>query len=578
MDRIRLLPESVKKKIAAGEVVEGPFSVVKELVENALDAGATAVDVSVVAAGMKQIVVRDNGHGIHPDDLPLAVAEHATSKIADIGDIETIHSYGFRGEALSSISSVSRLTLCSRRKEDDIGVRLVCDEGRNESGSYAGPAGTMVIVENLFYNVPARKKFLGRPGTELRRIREVFLRLAVPHPAISFTFEADGKRQFTLTSTESLEERLTQVFGKEAAQGLMRASLKDDRASLSGFFSRPDSFRSNRSMQILYINKRPVEYRYFSFLLSKAYDAAAEKGMYPAGIVFIDLDPALVDVNIHPAKREVKVFDARYLDTCIVALAEKALSRDHKIEPSRFHAGAAQELHPVRPWRREGAPEGQSSAHTPHLPWRDAVSPRQIIQEAGDLYRYAREQREWKIIGTAFGTYCIFEKGDSLFLVDFHAAHERIIYDSLMMRREEPEIQRLVFPRVIELTAEDHAMVIENIESFTRFGFDMEDFSGTSIKVSAVPAAAGEAQLDDLFHEVMNTIRDERLEQSLAERIAASVACHAAKMAGERLSSIEMEKLARTIFSDEAPRRCPHGRPFVYRIDRADIEKLFKRQ
>lgn len=578
MDRIRLLPESVKKKIAAGEVVEGPFSVVKELVENALDAGATAVDVSVAAAGMKQIVVRDNGRGIHPDDIPLAVAEHATSKITDIGDIETIQSYGFRGEALSSISSVSRLILCSRRMEDGIGMRLVCEEGRNESGAYSGPAGTMVIVENLFYNVPARKKFLGRPGTELRRIREVFLRLAVPHPGISFTFEADGKRQFTLASTESLEERLAQVFGKEAAQGLMRASLSDDRVSLDGFFSRPGSYRSNRSMQILYINKRPVEYRYFSYLLSKAYDAAAEKGRYPAGIVFIDLDPALVDVNIHPAKREVKVFDARYLDTCIVALAEKALSRDHQIESRRFHAGAAREPHPGRSWLREGAPEGHTSERTPDLPWRDAVSPRRFIQEAGDLYRYARDRTEWKIIGIAFETYCIFEKGDSLFLVDFHAAHERIIYDSLMGRRQEPEIQRLVFPRVIELAAEDHAMVMENIESFTHFGFDMEDFSDTSIKVSAVPAAAGEDQLDDLFHEVMNTIRDERLEQSLAERIAAGVACHAAKKAGERLSSIEMEKLAGMIFSDEASRRCPHGRPFVYRLDRTDIEKMFKRR
>lgn len=349
VDRIRLLPDSVKKKIAAGEVVEGPFSVIKELVENAIDAGASHIDVQVLEGGLRKITVRDDGRGMHRGDVPLAVMEHATSKIEDIHDIESISSYGFRGEALSSISSVSRLTILSRRADEATGARLAGADGAVEISDYAGPAGTTVIVENLFYNVPARKKFLKTVRTETRLIREIFVKLAIPHPEIAFALDMDDTRQVTLNAAVSVEERLGQIYGASIMDDLYRVELQDLKVSLQGFLSRPHYLRSNRAMQLLYVNSRPVEYRYLGFLLSRAYEAVAPRGKYPAGIIFIDIDARLVDVNIHPAKKEVKLFDSHYIDRLILALGEKAVSREHRVPDRVFLPGTSDYQRPPTP-------------------------------------------------------------------------------------------------------------------------------------------------------------------------------------------------------------------------------------
>ncbi|HPL18744.1 MAG TPA: DNA mismatch repair endonuclease MutL [Spirochaetota bacterium] len=349
MERIRLLPDSVKKKIAAGEVVEGPFSVIKELVENAIDAGASHVDVQVLEGGLRKITVRDDGRGMHRDDVPLAVMEHATSKIEDIHDIERISSYGFRGEALSSISSVSRLTILSRRADEATGARLAGADGAVEVSDYAGPAGTTVIVENLFYNVPARKKFLKTVRTETRFIREIFVKLAIPHPEIAFSLDVDDDRQVTLNRAGSVEERLGQIYGGSIMDDLYRVELQDLKVSMRGFLSKPHYLRSNRAMQMLYVNNRPVEYRYLGFLLSRAYEAVAPRGKYPAGIIFIDIDARLVDVNIHPAKKEVKLFDGHYIDRLILALGEKAVSREHAVRDAVFSPGTSDKQRPPTP-------------------------------------------------------------------------------------------------------------------------------------------------------------------------------------------------------------------------------------
>ena len=336
MERIQLLPDGVQKKIAAGEVVEGPFSIVKELVENSVDAGATHIDVQVYEGGLKKIVVRDDGRGIYRADIGLAVMEHATSKIRDIGDIEGIGTYGFRGEALSSISSVSRMTLLSRRSDEETGGRYTGTDAGTEIGEHAGPAGTTVIVENLFYNVPARKKFLKSARTELRLVREAVMKIAIPNPDIAFSLDVDDTREMTIPVSGSQDRRIEQVFGNGIMNDLQYETLSDLKISVSGYCSKPHFLKSSRSMQMLFINRRPVEYRYLGFLLSKAYEAVAARGKYPAGLIFIDIDPRLVDVNIHPAKKEVKLFDHRYVERLILALAEKALNREHRVDGRLF--------------------------------------------------------------------------------------------------------------------------------------------------------------------------------------------------------------------------------------------------
>ncbi|MBN2157827.1 MAG: DNA mismatch repair endonuclease MutL [Spirochaetes bacterium] len=586
MERIQVLPDSVKKKIAAGEVVEGPFSVIKELVENSIDAGASAIDVRVFEGGHKKMLVRDNGRGIHREDAHLAVMEHATSKIRDIHDIAGISSYGFRGEALSSISSVSRCTILSRRPQDQIGAKLVVNDAGVEQSEFAGPAGTTIIVENLFYNVPARKKFLRSAGAEIKSIRETILKIAIPHPGISFNLELDDKRAITLPKTESVDSRIMQIYGSGIMNDLLSVELRDLKVNVAGYLSRPHFLKSSRSMQILYVNRRPVEYRYLGYLLTKAYEAVAVRGKYPAGIIFVEIDPSLVDVNIHPAKKEVKLFDTHYIDRLIISLAGKALDREHTVEERFFRPGDEEPRKTAESDSAAGVERerplfsGGTSAPVRFL-YGDGAPPvrrySNAVRDTAETYLDDNESGI-RIIGMAFGTYIILEKDNSIYFVDFHAAHERVIYDSIMDKERTFESQRLAFPKILEMSLDDHAIITENIQHFLQIGFDIEEFSDNSIKISAVPEAVHGSDAAELLLEFLGTVRGESLASSIAERIAATVACHAAKRSGDRMSPSDMDRLMTDIFREGRQLRCPHGRPFVYKMGRDEIERMFKRQ
>ncbi|MCU0847128.1 MAG: DNA mismatch repair endonuclease MutL [Spirochaetes bacterium] len=568
MNRITILPDDVKKKIAAGEVVEGPSSVVKELVENSMDAGSGIIEVQVSEGGLKRISVRDDGCGIAAGDIGLAIAEHATSKILDVRDIEGISTFGFRGEALSSISSISSITILSRVASEPSGARLHSAGGAVTAGDYAGPAGTTVIVENLFYNTPARKKFMKSARSELRLIREAVLKCAVSAPPVSFSLDVDGKRQFTLPAAGSREERIRQVYGKEMFDSLYYEEIEDIKVRVGGFLSRPDSLRSSRSMQILFVNGRPVEYRYLGFILSRAYEPAAGKGNYPAGIIFIEIDPSLVDVNIHPAKREVKLFDQRYIDSLIYALADKALGRGHVIE-----VGSGARAVPAT--ETDEAPAFDFGADGPAV-ITAAASP---VMEIAEAYRIPeRPADELGILGVAFGTYIVAEVGEYLFLVDFHAAHERMIYDRLMSSRDGYEVQKLIFPKILELTIEEHGLAMDNMAEFLKIGFDIEDFSDNSIKISAVPDVASKTDPEDIIRDVLGSAAGEGAGKGLREKIAASVSCRSARKAGDRLDREEMATIMKYIRGNEGRLRCPHGRPFVYKIEKNELGRMFKRQ
>jgi len=589
LQRIRLLPDQVKSKIAAGEVIEGPFSVVKELIENSIDAGPSSIEVQVFESGFRKIVVRDDGCGIHPADIGLAVKEHATSKIGDIDDIGRISSYGFRGEALSSVSSVAEVAILSRPPDEEIGARLSVSEQGVSVTDYAGPHGTTVIVENLFYNIPARKKFMKSPRAEARLIREMFLKIALVNPGIAFSLESDGKRVITLGADRDLAARVERIYGKEISSGLYEEELADIKVRMRAFLSKPDSLRSSRGMQALYVNGRPVEYRYFSFLLSRAYEAVATPGRYPAALVFIEIDPSLVDVNIHPAKREVKLFDQRYIDSLIMAVAEKALNREHRITGSTLSADAPFPGNECRQADGKESPAeaaclpgiGHAGANE-RIPANGIESGASFLRDGGPataagLYRDTRPEQPG-FLGVAFGTYLVVEEGDSLRFIDFHAAHERIIYDSLLDDAAPPETQDLLFPKIVQLPIADYHSIAENLDVFLKIGFDIEEFSDYSIIIRGMPVDIKESGLERMFADFIESLKTDRAGFfTHRERAAASAACHAAKRAGDDLSGEDIRALLELIKAPERELRCPHGRPFVYRLSRGDLERLFKR-
>lgn len=606
MNRIVVLPDHLKHMIAAGEVIEGPFSVVKELVENSIDAGATEIDVQVQDAGLKRIFVKDNGSGIYRDDAPLSIKEHATSKITDISGLQSISTYGFRGEALSSICSISDFVLLTKHESEETGSRLESRSGSVTVTDYAGSRGTTIIADNLFFNMPARKKFLKAKKTELRNIRETLLRMSLAVPHVSFSFEVDGRREITLTAAVSFHERVKQVFGNTVYSSLYYDELSDLKVKLSGFLSRPDYMRNTRSMQILFINGRPVEQKFLSYHLARAYDAVMPKGKYPAAILFMEIDPELIDVNIHPAKREVKLFDQKYIDSLIFSLASKVLNRAHPV-PEKIFSGTAAADKVI--FRRNEETDIKSRGDGSVIPRnfrfpepfpgsvnRDSQEPFSFKQEAGvssgsllfdsageildavsvDTGTSVQDDNFRKIIGVLFNTYILLEENEKLHFIDFHAAHERMIYDKLC-NGYELEAQELLFPAQIDLSAADFSLVMENLENFSCCGFEIEEFSDRSVVVRSVPAAAGNYKIEELIKNMIDNIRDEKDNNELKERIISSLACHSAKRAGDSLSSSDMKALAGAVFGGDFELRCPHGRPFLFTINKNDIERMFKR-
>lgn len=573
-DRITVLPDEVKKKIAAGEVIEGPFSIIKELMENSVDGGASEIEIQVTGSGLSRIFIKDNGRGIIKEDMPLSIVEHATSKINDIFDIENISTFGFRGEALSSISSVSELTILSRRAEDETGAKLKSTADGVEITDYAGPAGTAVIVENLFYNIPARKKFLKSLSYEMRQIRNIFLKTAISNPQISFSLDSDGKRQITLKKTETITERLTQIFGNAETDSLIFAELQDIKVRISGYISKPDKMKTSRNMQYIFINGRPVDYKNLGFLLSKSYEAVALHGTYPAAVIFIEIDPSLVDVNIHPSKREVKLFDQRYIDSLIFKLAEKVLNREHSISLKKNDNNIIDDTLPEN--RENLINQGRASERgNPGFDFSN-ISDNSLYSIREDIAQFSQNKTHYKIIGILFKTYILIEEGDSLVIIDFHAAHERIIYDKLVSRKTDLTRQTLLFPVIVELPIDEYMTAIENLKFFLDSGIEIDDLSDNRVSVKTMPSILKEKDPEFILKEIICYLNNE-LTPDIFKAVSSVSACRSARKAGDELSLNETAIIADEIFSGSYELRCPHGRPYVYRLDKFDLEKIFKR-
>ncbi len=570
-DKIIVLPDAVKKKIAAGEVIEGPYSIIKELLENSIDGGASEIEVQVYGSGLNRILIKDNGRGISKEDMPLTIVEHATSKIKEIFDIEKISTFGFRGEALSSISSVSELTILSRRFDEETGTKLKSTSDGVEISDYAGPAGTAVIVENLFYNIPARKKFLKSLNTEMRLIRNIFLKTAISNYNISFSLDSENKRQITLKNVTAIKERLEQIFGIEEIESMIFSDLQDIKVKISGFLSKPDKMKSSRNMQYIYINGRPVDYKNLGFILSKSYEAVALHGTYPAAVIFIEIDPTLVDVNIHPSKREVKLFDQRYIDSLIFKLAGKVLNREHNISLKKNEIG---ENDPVITDENNSKRNYSSDSDTQrHFFSEHSFSSNTLKDE---ILHFPNQGIDYKILGLLFKTYILIEEGDSLVVIDFHAAHERIIFDKLTSRKIDLSPQSLLFPKIIDLPIDEYISAVENINFFLESGIEIEDLSDNRISVKTMPSVFKEKDPEEIIKELIRIFNQEE-KPDIFKAVSSTSACRLAKKAGDELSLNEAAIISEEILSGAYELRCPHGRPYVYRLNKLELEKMFKR-
>ncbi len=596
MNRIKILNEVVAGRIAAGEVVTGPAAVVKELVENSIDAGAGAVTVEIKDGGKTYIRVTDNGSGIHPDDVLLSVQKHATSKIFGIDDMKNISSLGFRGEALSSITAVSRLAIRTRAAGESEGC--IMEEGPD--GFHVKPAGlpdgTTVTVENLFYNVPARYKFLKSAQAETAAITDLITRLILSRPDISFKYITNGSLQLMSPGTGDTMDAIVSVYGRDVKQRVLKIDAASDEISLTGYVSNPNYLFKSAKNQTILINKRYIRSKNISDALARAYGERLLKAHFPFAVLDIHLPFSKVDVNVHPSKTTVMIQEEETLLSLLDAVIKEALLG---VSLPRFQVGTQPDIqlppdpNPVsedttyeeppgaKITFRESAAPASFEIETPDSAINNiwlAEEPEELIKEEQQAFVGMDDLLDYTVLGQMFDTYVVVQSGEAIYIIDQHAAHERINYERLKAK-ETLFPQKLLFPHAMRLSAADHDLLIKNVEFLRTLGFDLEDFGGTTIKITALPLKAEPSDAGELIEDVLTILKDTHTgkETVLKDRIIRR-ACRTSIKAGDPLSSLEMKELVLELTKSDTPPTCPHGRPVAIVLTRKELEKGFKRR
>jgi len=572
MGQIRVLQKEVVEKIAAGEVVERPASVIKELVENAIDAGAASVSVGLTAGGLEGIRVRDDGRGMDAADLALCVKPHATSKIASARDLWRIGTMGFRGEALASIASISRLEIVSRPADADVecGARLAVEGGSEPRVTPAGCAqGTEVAVRDLFYNVPARKKFMKSERVEAARCVEAVEELALAYPQLRFELDVDGARRLSLAACPG--DRTERASAILKAHQLIPVAGEAGEISLAGWVSERGR-RGGRDVHV-FVNGRPVKDRMMMHAIAASFGERLDAGAHPAAALWLAIDPSKVDVNVHPAKREVRFAEPAAVHSFLTSALKRALGgsevmlREGRAETVPNRAGLPSDPGPT--------PRSASSV--------SSSMPQERCGAAGELPFERGAVPTMRPLGQFGGAFIACEGDDgSLTIIDKHAAHERMGFDELMgqHRRGNVARQRLLIPEQVELREADAASLVENSKLLAEAGFEVEPFGGGTIVLKEVPAIAGAASagalMGELAREICEMGHGAALDEAI-ERIFAVVACHRQVRAGDELRPEEVARLVRDVEA-KGVKTCPHGRPAVIRVERDEIEKWFGRK
>lgn len=588
---IRVLSEEVANQIAAGEVVERPVSVVKELVENALDAGAGVVSVAQVDGGKRLIRVADDGHGIPADEVDLAFARHSTSKLAALYDLNTLTTLGFRGEALAAIAAVSRVTLVTRALDEEAGTRLRLEGGLLVDREVIGaPQGTVVTVENLFYNVPARLKFLKTDATERRHVDDLVTRYAMAYPEVRFSLEQDGREVFRTTGSGDLRDVLTGAFGLDNADQMLPLSAspplhpsRDDLppVQVRGYVGVPGLHRANRNHITLFVNGRWVQDSRLTYAVIQAYQTLLPTGRFPIAIVMVSLPPDEVDVNVHPTKAEVRFRRHDAVFSAVQRAVRRAL-----VDQSPVQAVTGNTLWGSPEWvaRRERLSQVAGARMSQlDMPLPDAVAGRHPSQagpggEAGE--QSARQLPMLRVVGQVGAMYIIAEGPEGLYLIDQHAAHERVLYEEFMAKRQtEPLAQELLEAATVELSPPEMALLEDNWDDLQGIGFAIEHFGGATFRLRAVPAILAGGDPGDALRGALNDIECGEMpgDTTAVARLIARVCKRAAIKGGQLLSYEEMQALVRQLEACESPRTCPHGRPTMLHLSGEQLAKEFGR-
>ncbi|NOZ51071.1 MAG: DNA mismatch repair endonuclease MutL [Chloroflexi bacterium] len=593
---IHILSPDVADKIAAGEVVERPASVVKELIENSLDAGATDIRVEIRAGGKRLIRVIDNGCGMHGAEVPLAVQRHATSKLQSAADLEHIGTLGFRGEALAAISAVSKTTLVSRHADESTGIEIKMEGSRVlHQRPIGSPPGTSITIEQLFWNTPARLKFLRTEATEAGHISKIVTRYALAYPQVRFSTINDGRLIFQAPGNGDRQQTLIKVYGADIARQMLpvqtEAAGGTAAVRVSGFASQPALHRNNRSYIELFVNKRYIRDRNLSFAVIQAYHTLLPGGRYPIAVLFIDMDPGLVDVNVHPTKAEVRFREASLVFRAVQRAVVRALHDQAPVaslQPSSFpdtRSGWAQRRQTLLQagQGQEGAGQmamgiyrqGQPPA-TP-LVGADASAPTAsspLPAASPDLLPPLRP------VGQVGAAYLVAEGPGGMYLIDQHAAHERILYEQIVQAEQQPiSRQQLLQPLTIELGTQLAGFISEQLSVLQQSGFDIESFGGGSYLLRAIPAFMGKRDPQALLTEVAESLaaRDDVVGQAREDELVKIICKRLAIKAGQVLSLAEQRALLQQLEACHNPRTCPHGRPTTLHLSAAQLQRQFGR-
>ena len=610
MNRIRLLPEHVANQIAAGEVVERPASVVKELVENALDADARRITVTIKAGGRSAIVVADDGFGMSRDDALLALERHATSKIEKAEDLHSIRSLGFRGEAVPSIAAVSRFTLTSRERGALAGTQIEIAGGKILAVKEIGTAeGTTVEVRNLFFNLPARRKFLRSESTETAYIEHIVTLCALAHPAVAFRLVVDDRTRFDLAPARELTGRLRELYGQQLVEQLLplgtvggrasrRAASSDDHSEtgsagaapvqveINGFVGKPGISRADRQQQHIFVNGRPVESKGINYALMEGYHTGLMRGRFPVTFLFVEIDPEVVDVNIHPAKREVRFRDEYAVRQAVIDAVRLALAPTGPTFQPVTSTGWPQSL-PAAPVAFSEPDSGRSA-----LP--GAMSEVELGLETGRARKGApiepvptadvqTDEGRWRVLGVIGQLYVLIESPEGLVLMDQHAAHERVLFERMLreLATAEAPSQKLLLPMTLELEVRDADFLRGNLKTLHKLGLGVSEFGERTFLIDALPPYFQLDNLAQTFRDIVDELRQTG-EQVHARRLGedkiATTVCRHAVKAHDPLKGEELRGLLEQLHRCDLPYTCPHGRPTLIQISYAELEKKFGRK
>lgn len=658
--KVQLLDQNTSNQIAAGEVVEKPASVVKELVENSLDAGADTVEVSIFAGGTEFIRVRDNGSGMDEANARMAILRHATSKIVKADDLLTLHTLGFRGEALPSIASVSHFTLLTREAGAEFATRITLDGGEDmDVESMGGDVGTTITVKDLFYNVPARRKFLRTVNTEGRYISDILSKIALSRPDVHLVLTRDDKEVINTPGSGDLVDTIASLYGKEVTRELLTVDYAQDGITLKGFISRPTLLKGTRQWQTLFVNGRCINNRMVSKAIDHAYQSQIPKAGFPFAVLNIGIDTHLIDINVHPQKSEIKfgdesaVYRAVYHGLCqaltqpmagksegdgTVALAQPGFwKREPVAAGSGQNRGPAPEEKPLfqggdRGYQPRTSAFGRSYASSPSGSYGQPVwkVPDAISEETTEKF-FAAQRREDPVpgaegagegagipleedggpapdgtaapasdealteeardgalssgvdliwpLGQVDRVFIIAQSETALYLIDQHAAHERIMYDKFIRQQQEIPSQQLLIPLFLNVTRPDVDLIEEYREEFLQLGVDVEPAGETSLRVSALPADVESSQAEGFIEDILKLLSENKKIKAsdLRESVLHYAACHSAIRAGEVLNIRQMRQLILELLNTEHPFTCPHGRPCMIQLTSEELYHMFKR-